>query len=49
MEIMSQAYSGSHDRQSRSEEAYRLFSISQHVGAERERQKAALLAWKETR
>ncbi|MDD2926007.1 diguanylate cyclase [Rhodoferax sp.] len=45
MEIMSQAYSGSHDRQSRSEEAYRLFSISQHVGAERERQKAALLAW----
>ena len=45
MEIMSQGYSSSHDRQSRAEEAYRLFSVSQHVGAERERQRAALLAW----
>lgn len=45
MEIMSQAYSTSHDRQSRAEEAYRLFSVSQQVGAEKERQRAALLAW----
>lgn len=45
MEIMSQAYSSANDRNSRAEEAYRLFSVSQHVGSERERQRAALLAW----
>lgn len=45
MEVMSQAYSSSHDRNSRAAEAYRLFSVSQHMGSERERQRAALLAW----
>jgi diguanylate cyclase len=45
MEIMSQAYASSHDRNSRAAEAYRLFAVSQNVGAERERQRAALLAW----
>lgn len=45
MEIMSQAYSSANERNSRAEEAYRLFSVSQHVGSERERQRAALLAW----
>lgn len=45
MEIMSQAYSLSHDRNSRAEEAYRLFSVSQNLGAEKERQRAALLDW----
>lgn len=45
MEIMSGAFSGSHDRNSRAEEAYRLFSVVQNVAAERERQRAALLDW----
>lgn len=45
MEIMSQAYENSHDRNSRAEEAYRLFSVVQNVTAERERQRAALLEW----
>jgi diguanylate cyclase len=45
MEIMSQAYSLSHDRNSRAEEAYRLFSVSQNLGAEKERQRGALLDW----
>lgn len=45
MEVMSFAFSQSHDRHSRAEEAYRLFSISHNVGAERERQRAALLDW----
>ena len=45
MEIMSQAYALSHDRNSRAEEAYRLFSVSQNLGTEKERQRAALLDW----
>ncbi len=45
MEIMSQAYSNSHDRNSRAAEAYRLFSVVQDVATERERQRAALLDW----
>src|SRR5690606_37362965 len=45
MEIMGLAFSGSHDRNSRAEEAYRLFSVVQNVAAERERQRAALLDW----
>ena len=45
MEIMGIAFSGSHDRNSRAEEAYRLFSVVQNVAAERERQRAALLDW----
>lgn len=45
MEIMSYAYAGSHDRNSRAAEAYRLFSVVQNVSTERERQRAALLDW----
>lgn len=45
MELMSQAYTLSSDQGSRSEEVYRLFSISQNLATERERQKAALLDW----
>ena len=45
VEIICFAYSQSHDRNSRAEEAYRLFSVSQNLGAEKERQRAALLDW----
>lgn len=45
VEIICFAYSQSHDRNSRAEEAYRLFSVSQNQGAEKERQRAALLDW----
>ncbi|MNZ53716.1 Diguanylate cyclase DosC [compost metagenome] len=45
MEIMSHAYASSHERNSRAEEAYRLFSVAQNIGAEKERQRAALLDW----
>jgi len=45
IEIICFAYSQSHDRNSRSEEAYRLFSVSQNQGAEKERQRSALLDW----
>ncbi|MDY0108257.1 MAG: GGDEF domain-containing protein, partial [Giesbergeria sp.] len=45
MEIMSQAYSSSRDRNSRAKEAYRLFAVSQNVSTERERRRAALLDW----
>lgn len=39
------AFSTFHDRHSRAEEAYRLFSVAHNVGAEKERQRAALLDW----
>lgn len=45
MEIMSNAYSSSHDRNARAEESYRLFSVAQNLAAEKERQRAALLDW----
>lgn len=45
VEIICFAYSQSHDRNSRAEEAYRLFAVSQNQGAEKERQRAALLDW----
>lgn len=45
MEIMSHAYSRSHDRNSRNEEGYRLFSVLQNISTERERQRGALLDW----
>jgi len=45
IEIICLAYSQSHDRNSRAEEAYRLFSVSQNQGAEKERQRSALLDW----
>jgi len=41
VEIICFAYSQSHDRNSRAEEAYRLFSVSQNIGVEKERQRAA--------
>ena len=45
MEVMSQAYASSHDRNSRTEEAYRLFSVTQNIASEKERQRGALLDW----
>ena len=45
MEIMSHAYSASHDRNSRAEESYRLFAVTQNIATEKERQRAALLDW----
>lgn len=45
IEIMSRAFSDAHDRNSRSEEGYRLFSVVQNIGIEQERQRAALLDW----
>lgn len=45
MEVMGHAYSVSHDRNSRAEEAYRLFAITQNITNEKDQQKAALLDW----
>lgn len=45
LEIMCFSFSQSHDRNSRAEEAYRLFSVSQNLSDEKERQRAALLDW----
>ncbi|EHJ94482.1 diguanylate cyclase [Vreelandella boliviensis] len=45
MEIMSHAYSVASDRNARTEEAYKLFSLTQNIGDERERQRSALLNW----
>lgn len=45
IEIMCHAYATSHDRNARSEESYRHFAISQNIGSEKERQRAALLDW----
>lgn len=45
MEIMSHAYTTSHDRRSRAEESYRLFAVTQNMASEKERQRAALLDW----
>lgn len=45
IEIMCHAYSTSHERNARSEESYRLFAITQNIGSEKERQRAALLDW----
>lgn len=45
MEIMSHAYSNSHDRNSRAEESYRLFAVTQNIATEKEKQRAALLDW----
>ncbi len=45
MEIMGQAYHRSHDSSSKAQEAYRLHAATYSVGAERERQRAALLDW----
>lgn len=45
MEIMSYAYAASTERNSRAEEAYRLFAVAQDIGSEKERQRGALLDW----
>lgn len=45
MEVMSHAYSASHDRNSRAEENYRMFAVAQNMASEKERQRAALLDW----
>lgn len=45
MECMSEAYTSSHARKTRSSEAYRLFSITENLSTEKEKQKAALLDW----
>ncbi|MDO6823107.1 diguanylate cyclase [Marinobacter sp. 1_MG-2023] len=45
MEVMGQAYSLSHDRNSRAEEAYRLFAITQNIANEKDQQRAAVLHW----
>lgn len=45
IEMMCHAYAVSHDRNARAEEGYRLLALSQNVGAEKERQRAALLDW----
>lgn len=45
VELMSLAYAASHDRNARAEEGYRLLSLSQNIGTEKERQRAALLDW----
>src|SRR5690606_17708974 len=45
MEIMSHAYASSYERQSRAEENYRLFAVTQNMATEKDRQRAALLEW----
>lgn len=45
MEVMSQAYAVSNDKNSRAEESYRLFSIAQNSAHEKDRQRAALFDW----
>lgn len=45
MELMSHAYSSSHNRHSRAEESYRLFSVAQNMIGEKEKQRGALLNW----
>ncbi|KLI98719.1 GGDEF domain-containing protein [Luteimonas sp. FCS-9] len=45
LESMTLAYADAHDRSARTDAAYRLFSLAQNVGTERERQRALLLDW----
>ena len=45
MEAMAQGYAVSRDRNSRSKEAYRLFTVTQNLSAVREQRRAELLAW----
>lgn len=45
IDIMNAAYARDADRIARSDEAYRLFFLSQNMKAERERQKSQLLEW----
>ena len=45
VDVMDTAYTRSANRMARSDEAYRLFFLSQNLKAERERQKLQLLEW----
>ena len=45
LESMTQAYSNARERSSRTDATYRLFSLMQNAGTERERQRALLLDW----
>lgn len=45
MEMMSAAYSSSHDRNTKAQESYRLFSAVVNSEAEKEKQNKALLDW----
>lgn len=45
LELMSVSYERSSQREARTDEAYRLFSVGQNVGVERERQRAVLMEW----
>lgn len=48
METMSRAFKEGAERETRSDEAYRLFALGQNVAAERERQRAALVEWSQS-
>lgn len=43
--LMGESYAQNADRQTRADEAYRLFFLSQDLAAERERQRSRLLEW----
>ena len=45
IEIMNTVFVNNADRAARTDEAYRLFSLSQDLAAEREKQRATLLEW----
>lgn len=45
LEVMSVAYHKNYQRNTREEEAYRLFSVTQDISREKESQRAALLNW----
>ncbi|VCU69656.1 Diguanylate cyclase DosC [Pigmentiphaga humi] len=48
MEAMTASYARSRERSAKSDEAYRLFSLTQNLNTERERQRASLLDWENT-
>lgn len=45
LEAMSEAFRDGAERETRNDEAYRLFALGQNVAAERERQRAAFVEW----
>ncbi|RZS31043.1 GGDEF domain-containing protein [Corticibacter populi] len=45
LEVMTQAYTKANEQSSHTDTAYRLFSLMQNMGTERERQRALLLDW----
>lgn len=45
LEVMAGSYSHARDRSTKTDEAYRLFSLVHNISTERERQRAALLDW----